>query len=96
MADAKAYRRAVCGEYARDVGGGFIGPAASSVVATAALQLAMSRLYFALGDLREASRMGDASRANLLAAQEMCARSAMARGKRLPPRPDLGSTFGSG
>jgi hypothetical protein len=83
---AADFRRAHCTTLARSVGGGHCGPGPSSIVASAAWQLAASRFLFdrgsATGDaemLLQASRLGDASRQNLLAAHELCAREAQAR-----------------
>lgn len=86
---AVSFRRAQCAELARTVGGGVCGPAPSSLVASAALQLAWSR-YFSdraarTGDAEQAvtaSRLADASRQNLLAAHELCAKEALARGRK--------------
>jgi hypothetical protein len=85
-ASAESLRRAQCAELARTVGGGQCGPAPSSLVATAALQLAWSRF---LSDQAaeagsaplalSASRLANDSRQNLLAAHELCAREAAAR-----------------
>lgn len=68
------------------VGGGEVGPGPASVVSSAALQLAASRWLADVGArdgdskaLLEASRLADASRQNLLAAHELCAREAQAR-----------------
>jgi hypothetical protein len=88
-AAAVSFRRAQCAELARTVGGGVCGPGPSSMVASAALQLAWSR-YLAdaaadTGDAEmalRASKLADASRQNLLAAHELCAREAQARPKR--------------
>jgi len=87
-ASAVSFRRAQCAELARTVGGGFCGPGPSSFVASAALQLAWSR-YFSdqaaeTGDPQAAmtsSRLADASRQNLLAAHELCAKEAQSRPK---------------
>jgi hypothetical protein len=77
---ARAFRRTQVGRLARDVGGGHCGPAPASVVASASLQLAASRFAFeVLGDMALGSRLADASRQNLLAAHELCAREAAAR-----------------
>jgi hypothetical protein len=55
-------------------------------VASASLQLAASRFAFeVLGDMTLGSRLADASRQNLLAAHELCAREATARGERPNP-----------
>jgi hypothetical protein len=99
-AAAVSFRRAQCVSLAASVGGGFCGPAPSSMVASAALQLAWSR-YFSDqaadgGDSElalTASRLADASRQNLLAAHELCAREAMARPK---PKHDPLAAFTEG
>jgi hypothetical protein len=88
-AAAVSFRRAQCAELAKTVGGGVCGPGPSSMIASAALQLAWSRY---LGDAAaeggdaemalKASKLADASRQNLLAAHELCAREALARPKR--------------
>jgi len=77
---ARGFRQAHVAALARSVGGGYCGPAPASIVATASLQLAASRFAFeVLGDMVLGSRLGDASRQNLLAAHELCAREAIAR-----------------
>lgn len=86
---AAAFRRMHCTLLARDAGGGQLGPAPSSLVATAALQLAWSRY---LSDLAaesfdpamavQASRLGDASRQSLLAAHELAVLEAKGRANR--------------
>lgn len=82
---ARDFRRAQVTRLGRDVGGGQCGPGPASIVATASLQLAASRFFFeVLGDMTAGSRLGDASRQNLLAAHELCAREAQGRPK---PRP---------
>ena len=85
-AAASSFRRAQCAALASNVGGGYCGPAPSSMVASAALQLAWSRYFSDLagggGDTAlalTASRLADASRQNLLAAHELCAREAASR-----------------
>jgi hypothetical protein len=95
-AAAKSFQRAQCAELARSVGAGFCGPAPSSMVASAALQLAWSRYLSdqaaATGDPAfavAASRLADASRNNLLSAHEACAKEAAAR-PRQPLRPGAG------
>lgn len=85
-AAAVSFRRAQCAELAKTVGGGVCGPAPSSLIASAALQLAWSRY---LGDVAaesgdpdmalKASRLAEASRQSLLAAHELCAKEATAR-----------------
>jgi len=100
-ASAASFRRAQCAELARNVGGGVCGPAPSSFVASAALQLAWSRY---LGDLAaekgdadlalKASRLAEASRQNLLAAHELCAREASARPRSNPLAALQGSVLG--
>jgi hypothetical protein len=84
---AAAFRRAHCAAIARSVGGGVCGPAPSSIVASAALQLAASRYLFDRADpgsFSAASQLADASRQNLLAAHELAAREALARADREP------------
>ena len=86
---AATFRKHQACELARNVGGGICGAGPSSLVATAALQLAWSRY---LSDLAaetfdpsmaiQASRLGDASRQSLLAAHELCALEAKARATR--------------
>lgn len=85
---AVSFRRAHCSALAATVGGGVCGPGPSAIVATAALQLAWSRCLSdraaQTGDIDlalRASRLADASRQNLLAAHELCAREAAARPK---------------
>ena len=81
---AADFRRAQVAHLARTVGNGSCGPAPASLVATAALQLAVSRYIFdraervEAADLALASRLGNESRQNLLAAHELCAREAKA------------------
>jgi hypothetical protein len=81
LAKAKAFHRAHCGELARTVGAGECGPAPSVIALSAALQQAASRYWFdqaaATGDpaaFQLASRLADASRQNMIAAHELCAR----------------------
>lgn len=73
-------------QLAATVGGGEVGPGPASVISSAALQLAASRWLFdrgtELGDakmLLDASRLADASRANVLSAHELAAKEAAAR-----------------
>lgn len=90
-AAATSFRRVQCSALAGSVGGGYCGPGPSSLVASAALQLAWSRY---LGDVAgetldpelalKASRLAEASRQSLLAAHELCAREAAARAARAP------------
>lgn len=91
-ASAVTFRQEHCAELARSVGGGFCGPGPSSFVASAALQLAWSRYLSDVaaenGDADmalQASRLADASRQNLLAAHELCAREAESRKASRPP-----------
>lgn len=93
---AVSFRRAQCAELARTVGGGICGPAPSSLVASAALQLAWSRYVSdraaESGDpdlALKASRLAEASRQSLLAAHELCAKEAIARGSRRDAAGDL-------
>lgn len=82
---AAAFRRAHVAQLARSVGSGFCGPGPSSIVATAAWQLALSRYILdkaenaTSADLVIASRLGNESRQNLLAAHELCAKEAKSR-----------------
>lgn len=82
---AENFARLHVRDLARTAGGGTCGPAPSSVVWSAALQLAGSRFAFeVLGDLALGSRLADASRANLLSAFELCAREAATRPRQNP------------
>lgn len=84
-AAARGFRRAHVTALARSVGGGHCGPAPASIIASASLQLAASRFAFeVLGDMKLGSQLADASRQNLLAAHELCAREAASRSKGLP------------
>lgn len=81
---AKVWRNAQLRQLSATVGGGFVGPGPSSVIASAALQLAASRFAFeVLGDLVLGSKLANDSRQNLLAAHELTAKEALAR-----PKPD--------
>jgi hypothetical protein len=69
-----------------NLAGGHVGVAASSMAASAAMQLAASRFAFDVGAstsdvqlLKQASSLADASRQNLLAAYELAIREAEAR-----------------
>jgi hypothetical protein len=71
---------------AATVAGGQVGPGPASIIASAALQMAASRWLSDRGAengdarmLLDASRLMDASRQNLLAAHELCAKEAVAR-----------------
>lgn len=86
--DAADWRDAHLARLAATVGGGECGPAIQAIVSTAALQHAASRWLFDRSVLeqsaelaRQASRLGDASRQNLLAAHELCAKEAAAKAK---------------
>ena len=81
LPDAEAFAASEVERLAREVGGGVCAGAACSFVQSAALQLAGSRCAFSSGDLALGSRLADASRQNLLAAHELCAREAMARNR---------------
>jgi len=90
-AAAASFRRAQCASLAASVGGGYCGPGPSSCVASAAWQLAWSRYLSDLaaetGDAEmalQSSRLADASRQNLLASHELCAREAKARPQSSP------------
>jgi hypothetical protein len=91
---AADFRRAQVTTLARTVGGGQCGPAPSSIVASAAWQLAASRFLFdtAAGDaaqLAAASKLANDSRQNLLAAHELCAKEGTARGTKQAANPIL-------
>lgn len=83
---AREWRDAHMTQLSATVGGGEVGPGPASIVSTAATQLGASRY---LGDegartgnakmLLDASRLGDASRQNLLAAHELVAKEAASR-----------------
>lgn len=65
---------------ATTVGGGTCGPGPSSMVQSAAWQLAASRYAFEVsGDHALGSKLANDSRQNLLAAHELCAREAASR-----------------
>lgn len=93
-ASAVSFRRAQCASLAASVGGGYCGPAPSSFVASAALQLAWSRYLSDVaaeagnGELAiQASKLANDSRQNLLAAHELCAREGIARRDAHPTNP---------
>jgi hypothetical protein len=77
--DALEFAAAEAVRLARDIGGGVLGEGPRSFVDSAALQLAASRWKFALGEVLEASRLADASRANLMSAEDQAAREAQIR-----------------
>jgi hypothetical protein len=81
--DAADWRDAHLARLAERVGGGEVGPGAQAIVSSAALQHAASRWLFDQAALKQdskvaldASRLADASRQNILAAHEICAREA--------------------
>lgn len=83
---SREWRDAHVEQLSATVGGGKVGPGPASIVSSAALQMAASRWLSDLGAqsgnarmLLDASRLADASRQNLLAAHELCAREADAR-----------------
>jgi len=83
---ANAYRRFRLKELAATVGGGRCGSGPSSIIATAAWQLATSRYLFDLASQKQdpalftqASRLANDARQNELAAFELCVREAQAR-----------------
>jgi hypothetical protein len=83
---AATFARAECAHLAATVGGGICGPGPSSMVYSAALQLAASRYLSdqaaTTGDpalFAQASRLANDSRQNLIAAREVCAREARSR-----------------
>ncbi len=85
------FARAIRGEYAMKVGGGECGPAASSIIASAARALALS-MYFGdkameAGDAdlaMKAVRMADSHKQCLQSAYEICQRMAEASEKKAP------------
>lgn len=77
--DALEFAAAEAVRLERDIGGGVLGEGPRSFVDSAALQLAASRWKFALGEVLEASRLADASRANLMSAEDQAAREAQIR-----------------
>ena len=80
MRAARGFRKHHVTNLARTVGGGHCGAAPSSIIASAALQLAGSRFAFeVLGDMKLGSQLANDARQNLLAAHELCAREAKAR-----------------
>jgi hypothetical protein len=79
--EAQEFAEAECARLAQLVGGGVCGFGPSSMVQSAALQLAASRCAFDRGELLLGSRLADASRANLMSARDECAREALARPK---------------
>ena len=83
---AREWRDSHIARLSATVGGGEVGPGPSSIVASAALQMAASRWLSDRGAeaadakmLLDAGRLADSSRQNLLAAHEICAREATAR-----------------
>ena len=76
---AEDFKRAQTRTLAQSVGGGVCGPAPSSIIASAALQLAASRHAFDNGQHELGSKLANDSRQNLLAAHELCAREAKGR-----------------
>lgn len=107
---AASFRRAQCAALAASVGGGLCGPGPSGIIVLAARAFAWSTyasdIAAETGDVEmqlKADRLGQTMRQHLLAAQELCAREAMARANRpgqtgteLPPwlraRTDQGDT----
>jgi hypothetical protein len=86
---------------AATVGAGEVGPGPASVVSSAALQMGASRWLADLGAesgdakaILNASRLADASRQNLLAAHELCAKEATARKAAAPAADWLGKIAG--
>ena len=74
---AEDFKRCQVTALARGVGGGHCGPAPSSFVASAALQLGASRWAFDRGMYELGSKLANDSRQNLLAAHELCAKEAI-------------------
>jgi hypothetical protein len=73
---------------AQEFGAGTCPHVARGILQTAALQLQASRLAFSAGSMAEASRLGNDSRQNVLAAHAVAARSGEARGA-VPPSPEV-------
>lgn len=90
LADAEAFALSEIARLASEVGGGMCGPMPSSMVQSAALELAGSRAAFAEGDTLKGSKLASASRQNLLGAFELCARQAKAKPKAQPPWMSIG------
>lgn len=83
---AREWRDDHMARLAATVGGGVVGPGPAAIVSSAALQLGASRYLGDLGAkngdakmLLDASRLADASRQNLIASHELCAREAAAQ-----------------
>jgi hypothetical protein len=99
---AAAFRRAEVARLARTVGGGYCGAGPASIVGTAALQLAMSRYITdnadnaTSADLVIASRLGNESRQNLLAAHELTAKEARHRPRQNATQTALAAITASG
>src|SRR5512133_808554 len=92
---AKVWRNAQLRQLSATVGGGFVGPGPSSVIASSALQLAASRFSFeVLGDLVTGSKLANDSRQNLLAAHELCAKEAQSRPRPTDPHKAVADAFG--
>jgi len=94
-AAAEAFVEAHLADLAR-LAGGSVGSGPSSMVASAALQLAASRWCFDTGAtkgsskmLAQGSRLADASRQNLMASYEMAVREAGARRQNMSRNPSL-------
>lgn len=90
--DAAAWRDDHLRRLADAVGGGEVGPAVLAIVSSAALQHCASRWLFDKAALEQsakaaldASKLADASRQNLLAAHELCAKEAKARPNKEKP-----------
>lgn len=79
--DALDYAQAQIREYALTIGGGTCGIAPSSIIGTAALQLAASKAAYTAGDFVAASRFGDAHRNSIAVAWDLAAKQAIARQK---------------
>lgn len=92
LRQAEAFRRAQVRLLAGSVGAGQCGPAPASLVSSAALALAGSRLAYGRGDLVQGARLAAESRQALLAAHELCAKEAMARPRGVNAFPWLQAT----
>jgi len=79
LADAEAFAVSEISRLALEAGRGVCGPMPSSMVQSAALELAGSRAAFAMGDVLGGSKLAGASRANLLCAFDLCVKQAHER-----------------
>lgn len=76
---AMFFRRSLCAELARTVGGGTCGIAESALVKLASEDMALREAALESGDTALAVKLGESSRMHMLYAREMCAKNAKAR-----------------